>query len=486
MDLQEKRMEATRKVRYMAETLADLDETRPKYHFHGPALWGDDPSGFAFYKGYYHMMYGSNPDSYKVGSGMPYRTPNNRWSPEEPEYFDSVALWGHARSKDMIHWEHMPYVCYPDIENDEYFIWWGCTQVNDQGVPVIIYTSLGRRRGPAEGAQQRMLIGGDDDLLNWVHYENNPIMTNDIHGEQFIYQWRDPFIFRSEGKAYMVLGGKLGEEEGGDCVVLLYEAENGEFTKWKYKGIFFKYPEDVRKSMECPLVARLNNKWVLIVSPHGPVEYFAGDIDFSAGEFHWETKGFVDRGRAFYAPNLVYDDKGRCIMFAAVEGFKDTKGWNGVQCVPRELSLSEDGGLIQKVPKEYEALKAKEYILRNGTEVELDKATFEIKAQLNVDEELEISIEYGENKVSCWYKNGIFCIGEKEIQAKSLDGKVKLQLYFDISAMDTLMNETESLVLIVPPCTGSCKVTGKASNSNTVVWLWQYDGENLFSYYEDK
>ena len=154
--------------------------------------------------------------------------------------------------------------------------------------------------------------------------------------------------------------------------------------------------------------------------------------------------------------------------------------------MPRELSLSEDGGLIQKVPKEYEALKAKEYILRNGTEVELDKATFEIKAQLNVDEELEISIEYGENKVSCWYKNGIFCIGEKEIQAKSLDGKVKLQLYFDISAMDTLMNETESLVLIVPPCTGSCKVTGKASNSNTVVWLWQYDGENLFSYYEDK
>lgn len=483
MESFEKLMEVTKKIRHIAKTVADLDNTRPRYHFHAPAQWGDDPSGFAFCNGYYHMMYGSNPDSFQVGSGMPYRTPDNRWSPDEPEYFDSVALWGHARSKDMIHWEHMPCVCYPDIDNDEYFIWWGCTQINDDGVPVIIYTSLGRTRGPADGAEQRMLIG-DPDLITWEHYKKNPIMTKEIHGEHMIYQWRDPFIFRNKSKVYMVLGGKLDESEGGECVVLLYEAGNSMYSEWKYRGIFFKYPGDARKSMECPLVACLGGRWVLIVSPHGPVEYFVGDIDFETGEFKWETRGFVDRGFAFYAPNLVYDDKGRCIIFGAVEGFKNTKGWNGVMSVPREIVLTEDGQLREIVPEEYKSLRKEMFSLKDGESAKMNVATFEVEAILDADKITEIEVVYGDNRVKVTYKNHVFHIGEREFNAKLYGSNAKLQMYFDISAVDILMNETESLVLVVPSCTDVCEVKAKTTDPNATIITWQYEAEDLFSYFK--
>lgn len=45
MGTQDKLMEVTGKIRHVAETVADLDATRPRYHFHSPAQWGDDPSG---------------------------------------------------------------------------------------------------------------------------------------------------------------------------------------------------------------------------------------------------------------------------------------------------------------------------------------------------------------------------------------------------------------------------------------------------------
>ena len=485
MGTQDKLMEVTGKIRHVAETVADLDATRPRYHFHSPAQWGDDPSGFTFYKGYYHMMYGSNPDSYEVGSGMPYRTPNNRWSPEEPEYFDSVALWGHARSLDMVHWEHMPSVCYPDIENDEYFIWWGCTRVNDEGIPVILYTSLGRRRGPVDGAQQRMLVGSDDDLLHWVHYENNPVMTNDIHGDHFIYHWRDPFTFDSGGRTYMVLGGRM-EAEDGDCVVLLYEAKNAAFSQWEYRGVFFRYPGDARKSMECPLVARICDRWVLIVSPHGPVEYFVGDIDFDKGEFIWEKRGYVDRGKAFYAPNITFDNKGRCIMFAAVEGFVNTRGWNGVQCVPRELSLTEDGALVQNVPEEYYLLRKECHDLKDEEVLIMNEAVFSVKAGLEPDKAVWIRFCYDDQTVEISYSDGYFTVDGRRLEALQSEGKVGLEIYFDISVMDVLMNGTESLVTIVPSCTGACRVEAGTTDPDGSLTAWQYDVGELFTYYNEE
>jgi len=77
--------EATNAVR-AAIAKAASDPGRPVYHFHSPAQWHNDPNGTIFYKGWRHLFYQLNPYGSEWGH----------------------MHWGHARSRDLINWEHLP------------------------------------------------------------------------------------------------------------------------------------------------------------------------------------------------------------------------------------------------------------------------------------------------------------------------------------------------------------------------------------------
>src|SRR5258705_13867729 len=65
---------------------------RPKVHFSPKEKWMNDPNGMVYHNGIYHLFYQYYPDS-------------TVWGPMH---------WGHATSKDMIHWEQQPIALYPD------------------------------------------------------------------------------------------------------------------------------------------------------------------------------------------------------------------------------------------------------------------------------------------------------------------------------------------------------------------------------------
>ena len=174
--------EAYRKMKYAGTHVATRDPKRPEYHFHSAGQWMDDPNGSVYHNGYYHIMYGANPDSDSNRGGMPYKTASNKWSPDEPDWMDGIDVWGHARSRDLIHWEHLPISVFPDPKKDEFFIWWGCTRINGDGIPTIIYTSVGHKRNPTDSAEQ-FIAYGDDELMRWKQADElNPILSDSIHG----------------------------------------------------------------------------------------------------------------------------------------------------------------------------------------------------------------------------------------------------------------------------------------------------------------
>jgi beta-fructofuranosidase len=156
----------------------------------------------------------------------------------------------------------------------------------------------------------------------------------------------------------MVCGGNVSQQRwGGGAQVQLYRAENDELTNWKHLGPVFAYREREVINIECPNLFQLDGKWVLIVSPHKPCEYFIGSLDLARTRFVPEVHGVLDAGND-YASNISRDASGRTILWLwARTDTPAAKGWNSVMTIPRILSIGPDGFLRQRPAPEFEKLR---------------------------------------------------------------------------------------------------------------------------------
>src|SRR5947207_4652259 len=130
--------------------LAEADTDRPVYHFHPPANWNNDPNGTLFYKGWHHLFYQLNPSAPSGGN----------------------QHWGHARSKDLVNWEHLPIAIWPSSDKGERAIFSGGAIIAKDGRPRLIYTSIGHAQ-----PEQWMVLPQDEDLFRWKKFEGNPVLT---------------------------------------------------------------------------------------------------------------------------------------------------------------------------------------------------------------------------------------------------------------------------------------------------------------------
>lgn len=310
--------------------VAESDPERPVYHFRPPANWNNDPNGTIFHKGWHHLFYQHNP----FGSNWGH------------------MHWGHARSRDMVDWEHLPIALWPSIEKGEEHVFSGGAIHGDDGRVRLLYTSIGKR-----DPEQWLAVPADDELIAWEKHPRNPVATLKLHGPQRVHEWRDPFLFREQGRVYMVCGGNSNDmRRGGGGQVQLYRAANADLSEWKHLGAVFEHRDSRVGNIECPNLFRLGNKWVLIISPHMPCEYFIGDLDLARVRFTPETRGVLDPGTS-YASNISFDDKGRTILWLwGRTETKPGKGWNSVMALPRILSIGVDGFLCQTPAPELAAL----------------------------------------------------------------------------------------------------------------------------------
>ncbi|MCC7374670.1 MAG: glycoside hydrolase family 32 protein [Verrucomicrobiales bacterium] len=319
---------------------ATADPSRPMFHFRPPANWMNDPNGLIHHRGWYHLFYQHNP--YGDGWGHMH--------------------WGHARSRDLVRWEHLPIALWPSEERGEEHVFSGSATLNASDEPVIFYTSIAKGKGADVQAEQWMALGSED-LLSWRKHPANPILSEALHGDRKVYDWRDPFIVRAGRRVFMVCGGNLNHGKGGQAVVRLYEAQNGELTQWKDRGVLFEHPDPEVKNIECPQLFQLDGTWVLMISPHRRVEWFTGTFDPEAGRFTAKRRGMADYGEAYYAPQCFSDQTGRRLLFGWIRGFPEGRGWNGCLTLPRLLSVS-GGVLTQQPAPEVEQLRGARHRLR--------------------------------------------------------------------------------------------------------------------------
>ncbi len=326
---------ATDKVHAVGKRVAD-DRSRPIYHVMPESMWCNDPNGPLYHNGWYHLFYQLDPD--------------------DPKGY--VKYWGHARSRDMVRWEHQPVALWPSTELEEAGVWSGCAAVTASGVPSALYTSV--RDEPEAGVYaEQWLAVSDDEMAAWHKHPANPVMSEALHGETKVYDWRDPFIFQHDGETYCVTGGNLTGGKG-RAVIPLYRATCKDLTAWAYLGNMWENPDASVSNHECPNFFQLDGpegpRWVLCVSPHDEVLWYTGTFDPSVPRFEPEMSGTVGRGKA-YAPNTLFAPDGRLIMFDWITECRDERDWNGCITIPRLLSLGDDGGLVQEPLPELAALR---------------------------------------------------------------------------------------------------------------------------------
>ncbi len=290
------------------------DEHRPVYHFLPPKGWMNDPNGLIHFRGEYHLFYQHNPES---------AVPRN-------------IVWGHAVSRDLVHWKHLPIALRPDKPYDKDGVWTGC-MVDDHGTPTAMYTGV---------HPEVQCIATSKDMISWGKAPENPVISAPPAGLQ-VTGFRDPYVWRSRDWWYAVVGSGIRDVGG---AILLYRSRD--LRRWEYlEPALVGEKAKTGEMWECPNFFPLGRKWVLWTSPVplGRVIYFVGT--FRNHRFTPEYQGEMDLGGCFYAPQGFRDAKGRRILFGWLwetrsEAMSVQAGWAGVQSLPRQVSLSKDGHLL--------------------------------------------------------------------------------------------------------------------------------------------
>lgn len=305
----------------------DHDDLRPTFHFTAPVGWINDPNGLIYYKNYYQLYY----------QYYPYAL-----------HWDSMH-WGHARSKDGLHWEDMPVAMKPDHDYDKSGVFSG-SAIEKDGKLYVVYTGHVDENGKAVETQ---CVAISEDGVDFEKYENNPVMTvADLPGKVDQSNFRDPKVFEHDCKYYCVIAAAIN----GNGSIVLFESED--LLHWSFKSVLLQ-GEKYGLMTECPDYFSINGKDCLAFSViwgngKNSVVYIAeGHMDWQNFSFDLEKYHRLDDGDDFYASQSFMNEKGERIVIPWLRSvdhidYLEKSGhlWNGMMGIPRKLTV-DDNKLIQ-------------------------------------------------------------------------------------------------------------------------------------------
>ena len=316
--------------------------------------WINDPNGFAPFGGEYHLFY----------QYYPYET---KWGPMH---------WGHAKTKDFVHWEQLPAAMAPDMPYDKDGCFSGGAVEMPDGRHLLMYTGVRTVTGENRIYQTQCIAIGDG--VDYEKYEQNPVIDTDaIPAGGDTTDFRDPHIWREDGRYYVVVGNRV---PGGSGTILLYQSKDA--AHWEFVSELTRCERQDSRIWECPDFFSLDGRYVLLVSPQDMV---AGGREFHPGNstlcilggfdpadhrFVKEQAQAIDYGLDFYAPQTLQTADGRRVMIGWMQNW-ETSGhvpegqhFMGQMTIPRELSI-RDGRLCQNLVRELEQIRGKKVVCQD-------------------------------------------------------------------------------------------------------------------------
>lgn len=418
------------------------EKYRPQYHFTSKTGWLNDPNGMIYYQGEYHLFYQHNPVGIHWGN----------------------MTWGHATSKDMLHWIEQPKVLFP---NDVSMCFSGATFVDDKNL-------LGLKTGDNNvlvAFYLRTYVGlclaySNNGGQTFTDYEDNPVLTHD--GDRldtprpFFYEptqrWVAPtydFFTNDKGKKLRCVG--------------FYSSKN--LKDWKYESRveqdkwgdelcgcvdFFQLPIDGDEH---------NKKWVMImIDGSYIIGTFNGSVFYNLAGKPAITKDRIktlvkegnfyakEKQGNFYATMTFHDaPDGRRVQLTWMRGRNyPAKSFNQQMTAPSEITLhstAEGLRLRMKPIDELSTLRTQTHNwdntivqTENNLLTEITGDLFDIEVEFEPEQKSQLEFDLRGIKVVYNAKNHTLNCNGTMADCPPVNGKVHLRILLDRSSIETYVN----------------------------------------------
>ncbi len=337
------------------------EAARPQLHFSPYVNWLNDPNGLVYDPSdkSWHLFFQYNPYGLNIAN----------------------QVWGHAVSTDLMHWKEVDIA----IPQDSFgAVFSGSAVVDEDNTSgfftdnkpgesklVALYTSDGG--DTTHGVEKQCIAYSKDHGVTWIKpdlgiYDKNIVISNanHIYGRDF----RDPKIFRYDGKWFMVIAGGRAR---------LFVSDD--LKNWTFAC-------DMGFDSECPDFYPLpvdgepdNVKWVYTASGKWYTVGRLEKISDTQYKFVEETARITyNGGQQVYATQSFYNDGTGANRRIAISWIQDHsagsvagKTWNGAMTLPHEQTLRTVNGkiiLTSDVVAEVDSLRGSQVIDLNNPTVE--------------------------------------------------------------------------------------------------------------------
>ena len=424
-------------------------DLRSQFHFSSIKGWNNDPNGMVYYAGEYHLYFQHNPESVKWGN----------------------MTWGHAVSKDMVHWNQLNHAILPYRDGTIF-----------SGTAIVDHNNTLGKNTQENKAIVAFYTHAQSSKENWYYqsagYSIDKGRTfnliNDGHGiipnQGYDRGERDPKVMWHEKskKWIMILWIKRGNDTftgpdtgPGDAKKMgrVRFFESKDLINWRKLFDF-----DRNWVFECMDLVELavdgdesNKKWLIY---DASFDYEIGDFDGSKFVSD-KVVGKGDYGKHYYAAQTFNNSPdGRAVIIGWMPTrdkdifIENDTPWNQQMSFPStmELRTTQNGIKLFRNPiKEIKDLYTKTHVYVNKSINYINKKTKYLSPEL-IDlslsfsplqkDELVINIR-GQEII---YKTGSFLFQDTNIPAPLINGEVKIRVLLDRPSVEIFVNEGASVM----------------------------------------
>ena len=403
-------------------TLPLYDEaTRPQLRFSQARGFCGDPNGMVYYDGEYHFSWQSNP------FGLPWGN----------------LYWGHAVSKDLVHWEELPPTLRPwamakgycfsgsaavDVHNTAGF------QTGKEKVIIAAFTDTGGEGGEC-------IAYSNDRGRTFTYYKGNPIMPHSHYGRDPKIIWYTP---PEGGKGWWVIAIYEFGKEHGRRITFYTSADLKKWTEQSHLKGYYECSE----LFELPVLGKGGKptgetRWVVY---SGNAEYAVGRFDGKVFTPDHKGKHKVHWGCYYASQTFSQAPKNRRIQIGFARVPTSGMPFNNAFSLPTELTLREtDDGIRMFVEpiRELETLRGKKQVFQAGALKDGAPAALPVKGQLfDILLELElgtaksVEIVFGATKLVYNTKTHIM----NGVLIRPVNGTVRLRIIVDRPMFEVCAN----------------------------------------------